>query len=79
MADDPKRPIALTTVPTEVQAALIVAALEDEGIEARAIGEMTTGYRAEAPGEVQILIHQADAARAREILRELEGEHSEEE
>lgn len=40
MADDPNRAVVLTTVPTEVQASLIVAALEDRGVQARTTGEL---------------------------------------
>ena len=69
MTDDPNRAVVLTTVPTEAQAALIVAALEDRGVQARTTGELTSGFRAEAPGGGQVLILQADLERARDTLR----------
>lgn len=62
MADDPNRPVVLTAVPTDVQAALIVAALHGRGIEAQTIGELTSGFRAEAQGGVKILVRQAAEA-----------------
>ena len=72
MSDDPGRPVVLTSVPSEAQAAMIVAALEREGIKAHAQGSLTSGFRAEAPGNVQLLVRQADLARARTLLQAIE-------
>jgi hypothetical protein len=74
MTDDPNQPVVLTTVPTDVQAALIVAALRERGIEAQSVGELTSGFRAEAPGDVKILVRQADLARAQAALRAVEAD-----
>ncbi len=76
MADDPNQPVRLTTVPTEAQAALAVAALEQHGVHAQSVGELTSGFRAEAPGGVQILVRRADLERAQEALRAIEAESS---
>ncbi len=62
--------VLLASVPSEIESSVIVAALEGEGIEARASGVMTSGFRAEAPGGVNILVRRSDRARALEILRE---------
>jgi len=70
MSDDQK----LTTVaerPTETSAALLVNVLQDAGIKAVAVGGFTAGFRAEAPGWVQIKTLAADAPRAREVLAEI--------
>ncbi len=72
MADDPLRPIVLTTAGTEGEAAAILAALGGRGIQARSIGALTSGFRAEAPGGVKVLVRQADYEQARAILREIE-------
>jgi len=72
MSDDPQTPVTLTSAPSETQASLIVAALEDAGIKAMMVGELTSGLRAEAPGQVQILVHLENLATARRILRELQ-------
>jgi hypothetical protein len=69
MMDDPNEPVVLTTVPSEAQAAIIVAALRERGIEAQAIGQLTSGFRAEAPGWVKVLVRQADRAAAQAVLR----------
>ncbi|MDX9911792.1 MAG: DUF2007 domain-containing protein [Phycisphaerales bacterium] len=73
MKDDPQRPVVLTTRPMEAQAAMVAAVLRDEGIPAELAGMYTAGFRAEAPGVVQVLVRQGDLERAKEILAELEG------
>lgn len=83
MADDPNQPVVLTTVTTEAQAQLIVAALEERGVESETTGGFTAGFRAEAPGVVRVLVRQADLGRAQAAWREIEGdfrrEHPEDE
>lgn len=58
----------LLSVTSELEAAAIVAALADQGIEARHVGGYTAGFRAEAPAMVQVLVHENDLARAAEIV-----------
>ena len=74
MPDDPNLTAVLTAVPTEVMAELIVAALRGRGVEARAEGGLTGGFRAEAPGRVKVIVRQADLELAREALRTIEEE-----
>ena len=74
MADDPNQPVILTTANSVGVAALIAAALEDRGVEVTTTGELTSGFRAEAPGVVRILVRQADLERAQEVWREIEAE-----
>lgn len=73
MADDPNQLAVLTTVPTETHAALIIAALDERGVQAQTTGELTSAFRAEAPGGVRIVVRQADLERAREALRDIEA------
>lgn len=61
----------LTSVPHEMEAGLIVAALGQEGIRARASGILTAGFRAEAPGEVRILVLEDDLSRAQDVLESI--------
>lgn len=61
-------PVTLTTVPTEQEAAIIVAALADRGIIAHSAGDITAGFRAEAPGMVQVLVKASDLAQARDVI-----------
>jgi len=78
MAATSDNPVPLTSVPTESEAIMIVGALEAEGMQATTIGGLTSGYRAEAPGMVHVLVHPANLARAREILAEIEAAKSDE-
>jgi hypothetical protein len=50
----------LTSAPTEMDASIIVGALEVRGIKATMTGAYTAGFRAEAPGWVQVLVSQDD-------------------
>lgn len=72
MTDDPNRLVVVASVPTEEEAAVIVAALETRGVQAGFSGALTAGFRAEAPGDVHIMVREVDAVRAREILDQLE-------
>ena len=63
--------VTVSEHPTEVGAAVVVAALKDVGIRAVATGGFTAGFRAEAPGNVCVQTLERDAAWAREILSEI--------
>jgi hypothetical protein len=71
VASDPGQPVVVATAMNEVEAAAMAAALDDQGLAAQVVGGLTSGFRAESPGEVRILVHAADAERARQILRDL--------
>ncbi len=62
----------LTTKPNEMEAALVVNALENAGIKAIATGEHTSMFKAEAPGLVAVHVNASDLESARSILREFE-------
>ena len=68
---DPQSPTILTTTASDVEAAAIVTALSAHGIEARTTGGYTAGYRAEAPGRVQIVVRAVDLEEAQVILAEI--------
>lgn len=68
------RPAVLTMRATEAEAMLLVAALEEQGLEAMVTGELTSGFRAEAPGQVRVLVHEGDLARATEVLKEFDSQ-----
>lgn len=71
MTTDPDSPEVLVSLGNEIEAAAIVTALQAEGIEAFASGGFTSGYRAEAPGCVRVLVRRQDCARAKEILAQI--------
>jgi hypothetical protein len=65
-------PVVLTRVATDIEAALLVAVLQENGIRSEMSGALASAFRAEAPGGVDILVHQRDLPRAREVVREAE-------
>ncbi len=74
MSDDPNRVVVLTAAPTEAEGAMIVAALEAQGVQAQTTGALTSGFRAEAPGGVQVIVRYADLEQAQSVLRAIEKE-----
>jgi hypothetical protein len=68
----------LTTVATEQEAALIVAALEDDGIEAHFAGETAASFRLGVPGGVQVFVRKAELAAAQVLQYEFEASESDE-
>ena len=77
MDTDPISLQVVTSLTNEMEATVIVNALADHGIRAEAVGGFTAGFKAEAPGEVSVVVGQADAARARKALAEIRREFSE--
>ncbi len=72
MPSDPNNPEVLTSVRTEVEAAAIVGALAARSIEASTTGSYTAGFRAEAPGCVNVIVKYEDLDSARLALAEIE-------
>ena len=73
---DAQAPRVLTRVRNEAESGIVVAALEQEGIQAETFGEFTSGFRAEAPGDVKILVRSEDFVRAEQILNELRDDQT---
>ena len=71
---DDQKLVTVAQRPTEQLAAILVAALADEGIRAVATGGFTAGFVAEAPGWVSVQTLEADAERAKRIISELKAE-----
>jgi hypothetical protein len=72
MSNDPHNPAILISARDDIEAAAIVAALASRGIDASTTGDFTAGFRAEAPGDVNVIVKQADLDRARNALAEIE-------
>jgi hypothetical protein len=69
---DPNEHVALlTSAPNEMEAGIIVGALEQQGIKSTMTGVYTAGFRAEAPGWVQVLVAEDDLPAAQAILEEV--------
>ena len=71
---DPLSPQRLTSFASEFQAEALVEALAAEDIRAMAVGGYTAGFRAEAPGEVQVVVAGQDLPRAMEVLEKFEAD-----
>lgn len=71
---DSDNPTTLVSVANDIEAAAIVAALEVEGIQAQSVGDFTAGFRAEAPGSVQIVVKQSEVTKAQQVLDNLPDE-----
>ncbi|MBC8356706.1 MAG: DUF2007 domain-containing protein [Planctomycetes bacterium] len=74
MTSDPDSPTIVYSAANAIEAAAIVTALEAEGIEATTTGSFTSGFQAEAPGEVKVVVRQSQADKARRTLDQLEDE-----
>jgi len=64
----------LISVPTEMEAGIVVGELEEHEIRATMAGVTTANFRAEAPGQDDILIAEHDLSRARQVLEALSAE-----
>lgn len=64
-------PETLVSVPNDFEAAIIVSALAAHDVDATTSGGFTAGFRAEAPGEVNVIVRRRDLAKARQALSEL--------
>ena len=76
MSSDPKDLLVLISVPHEVEAAAIVAALDRQGIRAVATGGSLSGFKAHVPGEVQVLVQRSDSDRAQQALQKIRSQES---
>ena len=60
-------------VPNDMDAAIVVNLLQENGIQAVAEGGFTAGFQAEAPGDVAVRVKPSDLQAAQEILAEAHG------
>jgi hypothetical protein len=74
MDDQANSPSVLLSVDNETEAASIVTALRQYGIEASTAGEFAAGFWAKVPGNVQILVRSADLEKAQQALAEIQKE-----
>jgi hypothetical protein len=72
---DSPAPIVLLSVPTEVEASLIVSALEEQGVRARAVGFSTLQFEAAAPVMIDIFVESRNLEQARTIINEVCQQH----
>lgn len=72
MTLDPQSPVEVAKVPTDIEAASLITVLEQAGIKAAATGSYTSGFRAEAPGWVSVVVRQEDQERAETLLKQID-------
>ena len=65
---DPMSPRVIASFRDEFDASLLMEELADNGIHANSVGGHTSGFRAEAPGEVHVVVRNEDLERAKEVL-----------
>jgi len=68
MTVDPNSPKVLATLPTEVEAALVVNHLRNQGIEAHMSGSGSAAGWMDERIDIQVVVRQTDLARAKELL-----------
>lgn len=71
MSNDPDSPKVLESFSHDLEAAALVALLQDHGIMATTTGGYTAGFRAEAPGMVHVMVRSRDLSRARQVWAEI--------
>jgi hypothetical protein len=64
--------VTLVRLDNEMSASVVVAKLGESGIKATATGGFVAGFRAEAPGYVDVVVSEKDLAVARKILKSIE-------
>ena len=72
MSADPNNPTRLTSCANEIEAAAVIGALQDAGIDAQMVGGFTSGFRAEAPGDVEIVVRECDLDVAKKTLQKFQ-------
>jgi nitrogen regulatory protein PII-like uncharacterized protein len=70
MTTDPHNPVTLANFASDFEAAALVNALAASGIKASTTGGFTAGFRAEAPGEVHVIVRSEDKEQADKVLDE---------
>ena len=76
--DDPTRPKKLETFNDNYSASILVARLEHHGIKATAVGGFVSGFQAESPGYVDVVVVQSDFDRAQELYEKWKSEDEDE-
>ena len=66
--NDPTSPRKLETFNDNLQASILVSRLDENGIHATAVGGFTSGFQAESPGYVDVVVRRADYDDAKKLL-----------
>lgn len=71
---DHPEPVIVAQYATEIQGTFAANMLREAGIRCEVVGGASSGFKAEGPGYVRLLVSQNDQARARELLEEFDAE-----
>jgi len=77
MDDENKNLRTVASCPDEVEAEIITSCLAEHQIQAIAVGGFTSGFKAEAPGYVQVMVCEEDFERAGKLIAETRDEPDE--
>lgn len=69
-------PVVIAQYATEIAATFAASALREAGVRCEMVGGASSGFKAESPGYVRILVSQADAERARLVLEDFEAQRA---
>lgn len=62
-------PVLVASAPTSIEANAIASFLVEAGIKATVTGSFTSGFQAEAPGWVRVVVRKIDLPAAEELLK----------
>jgi len=72
--NDPTRPKKLETFNDNFQASVLVSRLQENDIKATAVGGFVSGFQAESPGYVDVVVIQSDFDRAKALYDQWQAE-----
>lgn len=76
---DHPEPVTVGQYPTEIQATFAANMLREAGIRCEVLGGASSGFKAESPGYVRLLVSANDETKARALLEEFDAEKAPEE
>lgn len=71
---DHPEPVTVGQFPTEIQATFAANMLREAGIRCELLGGASSGFKAESPGYVRLLVSANDETKARALLEEFNAE-----
>ena len=71
---DHPEPVTVAQYATEIQATFAANMLREAGIRCELLGGASSGFKAESPGYVRLLVSQRDQGRARELLEDFDAQ-----
>ncbi|MFI4916009.1 MAG: putative signal transducing protein [Phycisphaerales bacterium JB060] len=73
-SEDHPEPVTVAQYATEIQATFAANMLREAGIRCELLGGSSSGFKAESPGYVRLMVSQNDETRARALLEDFQAE-----